>query len=50
MNMLAAEAARQELMSEGQLARLLNSTEFELRDLLDSSTMEGSAADGSCPA
>jgi Zn-dependent peptidase ImmA (M78 family)/transcriptional regulator with XRE-family HTH domain len=45
INMLAAEAARQGLMSEGQLARLLNLNRVELRDLLDSSTMEGSAAD-----
>ena len=36
LNLLAAEAYRQELMSEGQLARLLHLDRIELREILDS--------------
>lgn len=45
LNMLAAEAARRGLLSEGQLARLLHVSRIELRDLLDGVELEGSAAD-----
>lgn len=37
LNLLAAEAYRQELMSEGQLARLLGLSRIELRGILDES-------------
>ena len=36
MNLLAAEAYRQDLMSEGQLARLMRLDRIELREILDS--------------
>ena len=36
LNLLVAEAYRQELMSEGQLARLLGLDRIELREILDS--------------
>jgi Zn-dependent peptidase ImmA (M78 family)/DNA-binding XRE family transcriptional regulator len=45
LNMLAAEASRRGLLSEGQLARLLRLNRVELRELLDGMEMEGSAAD-----
>jgi Zn-dependent peptidase ImmA (M78 family)/DNA-binding XRE family transcriptional regulator len=45
LNMLAAEAWRQELLSEGQLVRLLKLDRVELRHLFDAAEMEGSAAD-----
>jgi Zn-dependent peptidase ImmA (M78 family)/DNA-binding XRE family transcriptional regulator len=45
LNMLAAEAHRQSLLSEGQLARLLHLSRVELRELLDGVEVEGSAAD-----
>ncbi len=45
LNMLAAEAWRQGLLSEGQLIRLLKLGRVELRELLDASEAEGSAAD-----
>jgi len=45
LNMLAAEASRRGLLSEGQLARLLQVSRVELRDLLDDIEVEGSAAD-----
>jgi Zn-dependent peptidase ImmA (M78 family) len=45
LNMLAAEAWRQDLLSEGQLMRLLRLDRVELRNLLDSAKTEGSAAD-----
>jgi len=45
LNMLAAEASNRELLSEGQLARLLQVSRVELRDLLDGLEVEGSAAD-----
>lgn len=46
LNMLAAEAWRQELLSEGQLARLLHLDRIELRGILDDAEIEGSGADG----
>lgn len=45
LNMLAGEAWRQGLLSEGQLARLLHVSRIELRDLLSGVEIEGSAAD-----
>jgi Zn-dependent peptidase ImmA (M78 family)/DNA-binding XRE family transcriptional regulator len=45
INSLAAEAWRQGLLSEGQLVRLLKLDRVELRHLLDTVEMEGSAAD-----
>jgi Zn-dependent peptidase ImmA (M78 family)/DNA-binding XRE family transcriptional regulator len=45
LNMLAAEAYRRSLLSEGQLARLLHLSRVELRGLLDDVEVEGSAAD-----
>ena len=41
LNLLAAEAHRQALMSEGQLARLLRLDRIELREILDSVDAEG---------
>lgn len=46
LNLLAAEAYRQELLSEGQLARLLHVDRVELREMLDGLEMVGSEADG----
>ena len=46
LNMLAAEAWRQELLSEGQLASLLHLDRIELRKILDDEEIEGSGADG----
>jgi hypothetical protein len=46
LNLLAAEAHRQKLLSEGQLARLLHLDRIELRTILDGLEMEGSEADG----
>jgi Zn-dependent peptidase ImmA (M78 family)/DNA-binding XRE family transcriptional regulator len=46
LNLLAAEAYRQGLMSEGQLARLLCLDRVELRGILDSQESEGIEADG----
>lgn len=46
LNLLAAEVYRQELLSEGQLARLLNLDRVELRELLGAVESEGSEADG----
>lgn len=44
LNLLAAEAYRRELLSEGQLARLLRLDRVELRDILhDLETQEGEA-------
>ncbi|MGB8275960.1 MAG: ImmA/IrrE family metallo-endopeptidase, partial [Alphaproteobacteria bacterium] len=40
LNLLAAEAYRQELLSEGQLARLLHLDRIELREILDGHGME----------
>ncbi len=44
--LLAAEAWRQELMSEGQLSRLLHLDRVELRELFDGLQVEGSEPDG----
>lgn len=46
INMLAAEAWRQELLSEGQLANLLHIDRIELRKILDDVEIEGSGSDG----
>lgn len=46
---LAAEAYRKELMSEGQLARLLCLDRVELREILDSRQSEGIEVDGIIP-
>ena len=43
LNLLAAEAHRQGLMSEGQLARLLRLDRVALRDVLDIADVEGDA-------
>lgn len=45
LNMLAAEAWQQELLSEGQLARLLQLDRIQLREILDDVEIEGSEAD-----
>jgi Zn-dependent peptidase ImmA (M78 family)/DNA-binding XRE family transcriptional regulator len=46
LNLLAAEAYRQGLMSEGQLARLLNLDRVALRETLGDLEAEGSETDG----
>lgn len=46
LNMLAAEAYRQELLSEGQLARLLHLDRVELRKILEGVEIKGSEGDG----
>lgn len=46
LNLLAAEAYRRELLSEGQLSRLLHLTRIELRESFDQLDMERSEADG----
>jgi Zn-dependent peptidase ImmA (M78 family)/DNA-binding XRE family transcriptional regulator len=46
LNLLAAEAYRRELLSEGQLARLLQLDRVELRELLNDREMGGDEADG----
>ena len=46
LNLLAAEALRQEHLSEGQLARLLHLDRVELREILDNEEIEGNEADG----
>lgn len=46
LNLLAAEAYRRELLSEGQLARLLRLDRMELRTILDSSEIDQSAGSG----
>jgi Zn-dependent peptidase ImmA (M78 family)/DNA-binding XRE family transcriptional regulator len=45
LNLLAAEAYRQELLSEGQLARLLHLDLVELREIMDGHEVGGSEAD-----
>ena len=45
LNLLAAEAARRGLLSEGQLSQLLRMNRVELRHQLDGVEVEGSAAD-----
>jgi Zn-dependent peptidase ImmA (M78 family)/DNA-binding XRE family transcriptional regulator len=46
LNLLAAEAYRRELLSEGQLARLLRLDRLELRAILSSTELDGGEADG----
>lgn len=46
LNMLAGEAYRQELLSEGQLARLLHLDRIEIREIFDGLDQEGGEADG----
>jgi len=46
LNLLAAEAYRQGMLSEGQLARLLNLDRIELREILDGQGVEGGEDDG----
>ena len=46
LHLLAAEAWRQNLLSEGQLARLLRLDRPEVREILDHAEIEGSEADG----
>jgi Zn-dependent peptidase ImmA (M78 family)/DNA-binding XRE family transcriptional regulator len=46
LNLLAAAAYQQGLLSEGQLSRLLRLDRVELREILDGLEMEGSEADG----
>ena len=46
LNLLAAEAWRKELLSEGQLARLLRLDRVQLREILDGVEAEGGDADG----
>ncbi len=46
LNLLASEAYRQGLLSEGQLARLLHLDRVELREILGSQDLEGSETDG----
>jgi Zn-dependent peptidase ImmA (M78 family)/DNA-binding XRE family transcriptional regulator len=46
LNLLASEAHRQGLLSEGQLARLLHLDRIELRDVLGSRELEGSETNG----
>jgi Zn-dependent peptidase ImmA (M78 family) len=46
LNLLAAEAHRQGLLSEGQLARLLQLDRIEVREILDSQESEGTEVDG----
>jgi Zn-dependent peptidase ImmA (M78 family)/DNA-binding XRE family transcriptional regulator len=46
LNLLASEAHRQGLLSEGQLARLLHLDRIELREVLGSQEFEGSETNG----
>jgi Zn-dependent peptidase ImmA (M78 family)/DNA-binding XRE family transcriptional regulator len=46
INLLAAEAYRRELLSEGQLANLLHLDRVGLREILNDQEMEGSEPDG----
>jgi Zn-dependent peptidase ImmA (M78 family) len=46
LNLLAGEAARRGLLSEGQLARLLRIDRVELREMLMSQEREGIEGDG----
>lgn len=45
LNLLVTEAYRKELLTEGQLARLLRLDRVELREILDSQEVEGSESD-----
>ena len=49
LNLLAAEAWHQDLLSEGQLARLLHLDRIAVREIVDNVGLEGSEADG-CPS
>jgi Zn-dependent peptidase ImmA (M78 family) len=49
LGLLAAEAYRKELLSEGQLARLLCLNRVELREILDREQSEGIEVDGTVP-
>lgn len=49
LNLLAAEAVRRDLLSEGQLAQLLHLDRVELRALLDAYNSEDSEVDGDFP-
>ena len=46
LGLLAAEAQRRELLSEGQLARLLRLDRVELREILDAADIDGDDTDG----
>jgi Zn-dependent peptidase ImmA (M78 family)/DNA-binding XRE family transcriptional regulator len=46
LNLLAAEAAKRGVLSEGQLARLLRVDRIELRDILTNEELEGREGDG----
>jgi hypothetical protein len=46
VSLLATEAYKRELLSEGQLARLLKMDRVELREMLDGLDTEGGEADG----
>jgi len=46
LSMLAEEAARRELLSEGQLSKMLHLDRIELRKLFDGLEIEGGEADG----
>jgi Zn-dependent peptidase ImmA (M78 family)/DNA-binding XRE family transcriptional regulator len=46
LGLLAAEVSQQQLLSEGQLSRLLHLDRMELRKLIDGFQIEGSEADG----
>jgi hypothetical protein len=46
LNLLADEAHRQGLLSEGQLARLLHLDRIELREILSNDETEGDEGDG----
>ena len=46
LNLLAAEAWHQDLLSEGQLARLLHLDRIAVREIVDNVGLEGSEADG----
>jgi hypothetical protein len=46
LSLLAAEAYKRQLLSEGQLARLLKMDRVELRAMLDGLDTEGGEADG----
>ena len=46
LSLLAAEAHRRELLSEGQLARLLRLDRIALRTMLDAADVDGSGLDG----
>ena len=46
LGLLAAEVWRRELLSEGQLARLMSLDRVELREILDDADIEGNDADG----